>query len=101
MYAAAFLKLRMCEGTAFGIFAPSNPLRAAVFRVVEHPLFEALLIVVITANCILLALDDAAVEARPTLRNLVNHTDYAFSAFFALEMCMKLLAWGVWGCGQW
>ena len=67
---------------------------------VQHPLYETMVMAVIIVNCILLALDDATVKPGSRLRAVLDASDYAFAAFFTVEMLMKVFAWGVWKCGH-
>ena len=51
-------------------------------------------------NCTLLAMDNHGVQAGSSLRALLDLTDVSFATFFATEMVLKMVAWGLWGCGK-
>ena len=88
------------EGLAFGFIPPDNRARVLLFDMVKHPVYESVVMVVIVVNCLLLALDDATVTPDSLRRRVIDNSDYFFAAFFVVEMCMKLVAWGAWGCGH-
>ena len=91
---------RLLEGRSFNVFAADWPPRVFAFHLVQHPLFEALVLVVIIVNCILLAADDASVAPDSAFSLAMPSIDIAFGVFFASEMALKLLAWGLWANGQ-
>ena len=45
-------------------------------------------------------MDNHGVKDGSTFRQALDNTDIAFAVFFACEAAMKLIAWGVWGCGR-
>jgi hypothetical protein len=51
-------------------------------------------------NCILLAMDNHGVRPGSLLHMVLDATDAVFAVFFAVEMGLKLVAWGAWSCGQ-
>ena len=55
---------------------------------------------VVLVNCVLLAMDDSTVAPESQWRSFIDTSDYFFAAIFLAEMCMKMVAWGVWGCGH-
>ena len=93
-------QVRKLEGASFGCIPATNLFRRFLFTLVEHPLYESLVLAVIITNCVLLAMDDSTVPPASTLRLVIDNSDYVFAGFFAVEMLMKLLAWGVWNCGH-
>ena len=70
-----------------------------MFEMVKHPLYEGVVMAVIALNCVLLAMDDSTVAPDSSRRRLIDRTDFFFAVFFVAEMGMKMIAWGVWGCG--
>ncbi len=89
-----------CQGTSLFLFSESNVVRNWVFRLFGHSSTEVVLVGAIAVNCVLLALDNPSVVAGSTLHAGLNVADGVFAALFALEMGMKIVAWGAWGCGD-
>jgi hypothetical protein len=73
------------------IFAPTNPVRVVIYNLQKHKFFEAVVIVLILANCVFLALD-RPLEPDPSYQMPV---DIFFTAAFTLEMLLKWVALGV------
>jgi hypothetical protein len=82
------------------IFSESNALRRLLFHLVGHSITELVVFSAIIINCILLAMDNPSVVAGSTLRAGLDAADIVFATFFAVEMVVKLIAWGGWGCGD-
>eukprot|EP01065_Artemidia_motanka_P016646 TRINITY_DN2025_c3_g1_i2.p1 TRINITY_DN2025_c3_g1~~TRINITY_DN2025_c3_g1_i2.p1 ORF type:complete len:2034 (+),score=727.75 TRINITY_DN2025_c3_g1_i2:76-6177(+) len=70
-----------------------NRVRVFVFDLVHHRAFEALVIILIFANCIFLALDDPTV-AQADQPDYLRQMELFFTCAFAFEMCLKVFAMG-------
>ena len=73
------------------IFSPENKVRALLFNVTNHKIFESLVMLHIFANCIFLALNDPKTDSEP----YQDAADYYFIAAFTVEMLMKVAANGL------
>ena len=77
--------------SSFYIFSETNPVRIAVYNIIQHKVFEGFIILVIIVNSALLAIDD------PTQENphWADVLDIVFTAIFTTEMLLKMFALGV------
>lgn len=69
--------------------------RAAVRRVVEHRAFEWTILFLIMASSLTLAFEDINLEKNPVRKQIVEILNYFYVIVFAIEMFLKLLAFGV------
>lgn len=59
--------------------------------IIQHPLFDTICLMVILANCIILACEDPLASQQPTWD---IDTDYAFQAIYTAEILLKSFAMG-------
>lgn len=59
-------------GTSLGLFPPDNRFRKALFRLVTAIRFEAVVIVLIFANCVFLAMENPGVDDDSSLGQLIK-----------------------------
>lgn len=82
------------DSSSFFLFSSSNPFRIYCYKLCTHPYFMNTILVVIMCSSILLAAEDPL--GRDKARNLVlDYFDYIFTAVFAVEILVKLIAYGV------
>ncbi|XP_051526097.1 voltage-dependent L-type calcium channel subunit alpha-1D [Myxocyprinus asiaticus] len=81
------------EGSAFFIFSSSNPIRVACHRLINHQIFTNLILIFIMLSSVSLAAEDPIRNF--SARNIVlGYFDYAFTAIFAVEILLKMTAFG-------
>nr|XP_055023196.1 voltage-dependent L-type calcium channel subunit alpha-1D isoform X1 [Misgurnus anguillicaudatus] len=81
------------EGSAFFIFSSSNPIRVLCHRLINHQIFTNLILVFIMLSSVSLAAEDPIRNL--SARNIVlGYFDYAFTAIFAVEILLKMMAFG-------
>ena len=73
------------------VFSGDNKLRIAIFNLIRSKAFEAFIILLIIANCVLLAMNSP--DSEEPLWQV--QTDYLFTAAFTAEAVLKLFAYGV------
>lgn len=61
-------------------------------KIVQHPLFDAAVILAIVANCIILATDDPTTEIQEPWQ---ERADYAFQGIYTAEFVVKVIAMGL------
>lgn len=72
---------------------PRQRWRAQVFRVVMSDEFDMLAMAAIVANCIIMAMTHADMDA--TWRDFMTWANLSFTAFFTVEIVLKFIALGV------
>jgi uncharacterized protein YjbI with pentapeptide repeats len=82
------------NGHALLCFGPRNPLRRTLYRVVQHPLFDSFIIVIVLASSVALTLDSPRLEPDEPLAQLLHTLDYVWMAIFVLELLAKSIAFG-------
>ena len=77
-----------------------TPVRKQCLQLITCPWFEYIIISIILLNCVTLALFQPCEKQCNTVRCLwVTIADHCIFAFFAFEMCIKMIAMGVFGKG--
>ena len=79
---------------AFGFLRVENPVRRLCITLSEHPLFEAIVIVVILVNCVFLAMMEPTKGDEEGRNALVNSTEGVFTGLFLAELVIKVVAMG-------
>lgn len=70
--------------------------RMHVLSVVDTPVFEWLVLVLIFASSVTLCFEDIHLDSNETLKEVLYWTNLAFSVLFTIEMLLKWIAWGFW-----
>ena len=70
-------------------------LRSLVLKLVEHKVFEALIIFSILASSVLLIFDDVYLKTKSQTNEILDGFDYFFQAFFLIEMLLKWIGIGL------
>eukprot|EP00808_Paulinella_micropora_P016231 g27052.t1 len=84
-----------CDGTVLGCISETNPWRLRIFHLVTSGWFRSLIVLLIMANCVCLALERPDMPAKTA--DILEMTDIFFTAVFTFEMCMKIIAFGLYG----
>ncbi len=100
-YSACQVPVVLPGTLALGCLSSSSRVRRAAASVASHAVFEAVVLVAIVANCVLLAMDGPGVAPSSRLRAVLDVADAVFAGVFVAEAALKLAAWGAWGCGRW
>ena len=79
---------------AFGFLRAENPVRKLCITLSEHPLFEAIVIIVILVNCVFLAMMEPTKGDDEGRNVLVNSTEGIFTGLFLAELVIKVVAMG-------
>lgn len=85
-------KSLMLRGKSFGIFSSKNSFRRICVDVTSHKYFEGVVLFMIICSSIFLALDEPNVQRNSKLGHALYITDIFFTAFFILEMLLKMTA---------
>jgi hypothetical protein len=81
---------------SFYIFHYNNILRKGCYKMVEHSLFENILMILIISSSIKLAYDTYIIDVddEDTRKVVSNRIDLFFTIFFAFESLVKALSYG-------
>ena len=71
-------------------------IRTRVLSVVDTPMFEWFILVLIFASSITLCFEDIYLDENVVLKNILYWTNLGFCALFSIEMMLKWLALGFW-----
>nr|CAD7591348.1 unnamed protein product [Timema genevievae] len=71
-------------------------IRTSVLSVVDTPMFEWFILVLIFASSITLCFEDIYLDDNPFLKNILYWTNLTFCVVFSVEMLLKWLALGFW-----
>jgi hypothetical protein len=71
-------------------------IRTRVLSVVDTPMFEWFILVLIFASSITLCFEDIYLDENVVLKNVLYWTNLGFCALFSIEMMLKWLALGFW-----
>jgi hypothetical protein len=95
VYTGLKLKQATNGSTSLFIFGPENAFRAWLTSVTLHPVFDALVLTLIAASTVLVIADNPRTEYDPQTREVMDYLDLSFTAAFALEIVMRILATGL------
>ncbi|KAJ9468915.1 Muscle calcium channel subunit alpha-1 [Diplonema papillatum] len=84
------------HGTTLGIFSPDSLVRQMFAKVVLHRHFENGLSVLVSLNCIAIALSDPWWHRDRSRELALTVVDSVFTALFTLEMVAKMIVFGLW-----
>lgn len=77
-----------------------NPLRAICIVIYESPWFDRFTLSMIACNCVTLALFDPLDTECENRCAVLNPIDKTLGIYFTVEMAIKMIALGVWRCGD-
>eukprot|EP00055_Hartaetosiga_balthica_P010685 m.46411 g.46411 ORF g.46411 m.46411 type:complete len:1783 (-) comp7266_c0_seq1:384-5732(-) len=83
------------------LFKYASPIRRGCRKIVEHKLFEVIIITVILLNCISLAASDPTADpSNPSKFSTAQDiAEYVFLGIFTVEMILKVIVFGFLFCG--
>ena len=73
----------------------SHPVRKKLIWLVEHTVFEMLVLVVITASTVTLAMEKPLLSPDEPLSHILDILDYVFISIFSAECLLKIAAYGL------
>jgi len=80
---------------SLGVFAPTNPVRVFCHKVVDDKQFEYLIMSFILISSFTMVFESPAAMEVASTANALEAVDIVFTVIFALEMCMKIVAYGI------
>jgi hypothetical protein len=82
---------------SFFVFSKDNLIRIGAYKLIKHPLWETVVIILITLSSLKLAFDTFFInETEEDLRFWISYyTDLVFNYLFIFEMTCKLVAMGM------
>jgi hypothetical protein len=83
------------EGRSLKLFSQENVFRRFCARVVTHPYFELLVIVVVVQSCIAVGMDSNDAREDADFARLLDFNSYFMVVFFVVECFLKWVAFGV------
>eukprot|EP01062_Namystynia_karyoxenos_P008562 TRINITY_DN13010_c0_g1_i2.p1 TRINITY_DN13010_c0_g1~~TRINITY_DN13010_c0_g1_i2.p1 ORF type:complete len:2282 (+),score=662.87 TRINITY_DN13010_c0_g1_i2:93-6848(+) len=81
-------------GHSLGLFGADSGFRIGLSRVVFHPVFSNLVILLILVNAVFIALDTPELEDNERLQDTIRYSDVAFAVVFILECFLKIIVLG-------
>eukprot|EP00755_Sulcionema_specki_P002765 Sspe_Gene.27001::Locus_11437_Transcript_3_5_Confidence_0.286_Length_6396::g.27001::m.27001 len=83
-------------GNSLCLFGPKNEFRILVYRLVKHKKFDAFILLCILVSSLLMAIENPRNDQGGTDLGLFLHIgNILFTAIFVVEMCLKLIAFGL------
>ena len=84
-----------CSHTSLLLFSYRSRIRRFCVRFVHHKLFKFFMLFVILLNAVALALRDPGLTNNKPLQTGLDIADFLFVSFFALEMLLKIISFGL------
>ncbi|XP_013787213.2 voltage-dependent T-type calcium channel subunit alpha-1H-like, partial [Limulus polyphemus] len=78
------------------LFSPTNRLRQLCEQIADNKNFDYGVLFFITLNCITLAMERPNIPPDSPEREILTASNYVFTAVFAVEMAVKVIAKGLW-----
>lgn len=82
------------------LFKYEGALRARLLSIINHPRFETYMLLIITINTIQIAIENPLSNPNTSLAMILNVIDYIMTAIFTLEVIAKIIANGLFFCGE-
>jgi hypothetical protein len=86
---------RVYSGEAFSCMRPATEPRRTCILLVEHPLFDPIVLCAIMGNCLTMAWESPLDPAVSWKAGLINFWDACFLIVFTAEMALKMVAYGL------
>ena len=87
--------MRRREDWPLFLLSPTNYLRILCVRLTDHAAFDYVIMIFILANCVTLAMERPQLAPNSMERELLMIANYVFTAVFAFEMAVKVIANGL------
>lgn len=82
-------------GKSLFLFGPRNPIRKNAHAIVNHPYFDTIILVLLTASTISVALDNPLVAPDSSRTRVLAWLDLLLTILFVLEVVLKVIAQGL------
>ena len=69
--------------------------RSTILKIIEHKIFEGVIIACIIGSSIILAFDDAYCKYGSLTKTIIEDMDYCFQVVFLIEMLLKWIGYGI------
>lgn len=83
------------HGNSILCLGPTNSLRIGVAKLIQHRVFEILIIFFISVSSVLLALDNPLNDPNGALTQLLFYSDIVLTSIFSLESVLQIVAKGL------
>jgi len=87
------------KGTSLCCLKKENKCREKLYFLTQNKRFDQIILLFIVISTILLAVESPLLDPQSTLVKVLGYIDYFMTAVFCLEMCIKIIALGFYGCG--
>lgn len=84
----------MPKESSFFIFSSKNRFRVMCHRICNHSYFGNIVLVCIMVSSAMLAAEDP-LNSNSERNQILNYFDYFFTTIFTIEVCLKLISYGV------
>ena len=78
------------------LFSPTHPLRRFCYAVVDDKRFDLFIMLCIAVSSITMIFESPKAMEKESFANALDAVDLTFTVLFAMEMVMKLVAFGLW-----
>lgn len=82
------------EGKSLWLFSNDNRLRLFLSKVVNHPVFESIIIFLIVVSTLTLALEGPLDNPESQKMKILTKIDYFMTSVFTLEVVLKVIVYG-------
>ncbi|XP_061119919.1 voltage-dependent T-type calcium channel subunit alpha-1G isoform X3 [Syngnathus typhle] len=76
------------------LFSPQSRFRLACKKIIDHKMFDHVVLVIIFLNCITIAMERPRIDPASAERIFLTLSNYIFTAIFVTEMTVKVVALG-------
>ncbi|XP_037133198.1 voltage-dependent T-type calcium channel subunit alpha-1G isoform X8 [Syngnathus acus] len=76
------------------LFSPESRFRFACKKIIDHKMFDHVVLVIIFLNCITIAMERPRIDPTSAERIFLTLSNYIFTAIFVTEMTIKIVALG-------
>ncbi|XP_030255166.1 voltage-dependent T-type calcium channel subunit alpha-1G isoform X5 [Sparus aurata] len=90
---------RQRDSWSLYLFPPESRLRIVCNKIINHKMFDHIVLVIIFLNCITIAMERPRIEPSSAERIFLTLSNYIFTAIFVAEMTIKIIALG-WCLGE-
>jgi hypothetical protein len=82
------------EGESLFIFSVGNPIRRVIYNLVNKPLFDNIILLLILLSTILIAVENPLNDPNSEFSTFFYFMDKIITVSFIMEMCLKIVAFG-------
>lgn len=86
----------LSEGKTLFVFGPQNYIRQILALVVDHPVCDNLVTLLIIISTLFLIIDNPFLDPESNLKKFLNVMDMVMTTLFTMEMVSKMIAMGLW-----